>query len=118
MTWRYEQATGKLFHGATFVGEGYSGTGKGRNNPDMQDVPRVGPIPRGTWGIGAPYDHPHLGPFTMNLYEPKDVNITDRDLFRIHGDNVEHDASLGCIILNRALRVQIATSGDYVLEVF
>lgn len=116
--WRYEQATGKLFWGKEFVGEGYSGTGEGRNNPAMQDVPRVGPIPKGRWGIGAAYEHPRLGPFVMNLYEPKGTDFTDRDLFRIHGDNSAHDASQGCIILDRPLRVKIATSGDFVLEVF
>jgi hypothetical protein len=40
-----------------------------------------------------------------------------RDGFLIHGDNVLHDASQGCIILDRAVRNRISSSGGNRLNV-
>ena len=115
--WTYAQRTGALAHDATSEGSGYSGTGRGRNDPDMQALAGVGPIPRGAYRIGAPYDHPHLGPCVMNLTPSPDTETFGRTLFRIHGDNQNHDASHGCIVLGPALRHRIAASGDTDLTV-
>lgn len=122
--WRYHQKTGDLGHvnddGAeTVVGSGYSGRGEGLNNPAKQDVPGVGPIPRGLWSIGAPYHSPNVGPYTMALRPEPDTVTFGRDAFRIHGDNYHQDqsASSGCIILPRPLRERIHESDDNTLEV-
>jgi RHS repeat-associated protein len=88
---------------------GYSGSEDGgRNNPALQDVQSVGPLPRGKYTIAAPRGTPadagHTGPNTMNL-TPADggnpcANTTrDCNSFRIHGDNATHTASQGCLIL-------------------
>lgn len=95
----------------------YSGTGPGRNNPNMQDVPDVGPIPAGKYKIGMAYDDPTLGKIVMHLDPLPGTNTFGRSLFRIHGDNVEHDASHGCVIAAKHIREMINTSRDRVLLV-
>ncbi|WP_457625852.1 tlde1 domain-containing protein [Persephonella sp.] len=86
--------------------KGYSGYGQGKNNPDMQHIPNVGPIPRGLWRLGNRwYNHPRLGKNVINLV-PLPGNTcynTQRecDTFRIHGDSLRNpgNASHGCIVL-------------------
>lgn len=116
--WNYEQTTGRISHDGNFVGIGYSGNSTGKNNPDMEEVQAVGPIPRGQWHIGPVYDHPHLGPVVMNL-TPVGHDAHGRTAFRIHGDSSQHpgEASDGCIVASRAIREQIALSTDKVLYV-
>ena len=58
LDWVYSQSTGQITHvdsngNSTDVGTGYSGHGEGVNNPEMQNVPSTGPIPQGTYAIGA-----------------------------------------------------------------
>jgi len=55
--WVYDQKTGELSHvsstgKSTEVGTGYSGRGKGLNNPKDQNLSGIGPIPQGKWHIG------------------------------------------------------------------
>lgn len=118
--YRYTQETGQLYIGSTFLGEGYSGTGPGRNNPDMESVANIGPIPKGIYAIIRPaYQHEHLGPIVMNLEPKKLTNTFGRSLFRVHGNNAGNDASHGCIILGPAIRRQIADNVDeHFLEVY
>lgn len=118
MTWRYQQSTGALTQDAEFIGTGYSGTGDGHNNPSMQDVQGVGPIPRGQYIIGEAYDNMGgLGPCVMHLDPYPNTNTFGRSLFRIHGDNPEHDASHGCVVLGPGIRHLIADSDDRTLVV-
>ena len=117
MTWIYKQTDGELLHNDVFVGTGYSGAGVGRNNPAMQNVSGIGPIPEGDYTIGLSYRHPRLGPCTMNLDPVSGTQTFGRDAFRIHGDNVSHDASHGCIILGPSIRTLIDESGDRFLSV-
>lgn len=118
MTWTYSQTSGRLTQNGTFEGTGYSGTGPGRNNPEMQDVPNVGPIPAGTFAIGAAYDDMGgLGPCVMHLDPVGDTDTFGRSLFRIHGDSLNHDASHGCVILGPSIRHLIAASNDRMLTV-
>jgi lipoprotein-anchoring transpeptidase ErfK/SrfK len=83
------------------IATGYSGNGNGLNNPNMQNVADVGPIPRGTWTIGREYNSTTgLGNHMMDLTARAGTNTYNRGLFRIHGDNSaqNHTASHGCII--------------------
>jgi hypothetical protein len=103
------------------AGYGYSGHGEGVNNPALESVPNVGPIPAGRWTIGAAEDNSRLGPVAMPL-TPVDTDATfGRGGFFIHGDSVEfagqEEASHGCIILARDVRELIAASGDTDLAV-
>lgn len=115
--WTYRSSDGELKHNSEFVGTGYSGTGEGRDNPDMESVENVGPIPRGVYTIGDARLSETLGPIVMDLAPAPDTNTFGRFLFRIHGDNARHDASHGCIILGPLIRRAIADSGDRELSV-
>jgi hypothetical protein len=118
----YCQRTGEWFTDGVFVAKCYAGRGLGLNNPDMQDAHNVGPIPRGTYTICAPADHPHLGPFCMYL-EPDPTNdMRGRSAFYFHADRVDSArkpfaASEGCIIGSRPVRGAIWASGDRILHV-
>lgn len=125
MTWRYSQSTGVLSRNGAFVSNGYSGNGRGKNNPSMQAAKAVGPIPRGMWKIvGPPYDSQNVGPYAIKVFAADgtldDTHAgTGRGAFRIHGDSVRNPgtASHGCIILPRAIRQAVWVSGDRDLEV-
>jgi hypothetical protein len=114
--WIYTQINGELNHDGVFEGNGYSGKGEGRDNPEMEAAPSVGPIPKGLYHIADSRTSDRLGPIVMDL-DPVGHNALGRTLFRIHGDNARHDASDGCIILGRATREAIATSPDKELTV-
>lgn len=123
--WVWDQSAGELRRNGQLVSKGYSGNGRGKNNPSMQAAVGVGPVPRGKWKIGAPYDSANVGPYALKLdavdAKPGDDThqSTGRGAFRIHGDSVKNPgtASHGCIILPRAIRQQIWASGDRDLEV-
>ena len=120
--WTFHQATGLLAHNGESVSTGYSGFGEGRSNPALQQVPDVGPIPRGLWTIGAPECvttvGPH-GPFVLPLIPQDGTETYGRSGFLIHGDSPAHagSASHGCIVIDRHTREAIAGSHDLVLEV-
>ncbi|WP_111932006.1 tlde1 domain-containing protein [Paraburkholderia bryophila] len=119
MPWTFQQSTGKLSFNGEPVETGYSGAATGKNNPAMQSIQNVGPIPRGSWQIGAPHSSPHTGSFTLNLAPMVGTNTFGRSAFRIHGDSTAHpgQASDGCIIMGVHTRHRIWSSGDRRLEV-
>ena len=122
--WTWDQSAGVLSRAGKIVSRGYSGAGRGKNNPAMQAAVGVGPVPRGRWMIGAPYNSANVGPYALRL-EAQDGTIDDRHAgtgrgaFRIHGDSIRSPgtASHGCIILPRLIRELIWKSGDRELEV-
>lgn len=115
--WSYSQSTGRLSYAGSLVATGYSGAaGPGRNNPAMQAVHDVGPIPQGGYSIGPAFDAPVQGPCSMRL-SPQGPDPFDRTGFMIHGDNATHDASTGCVVLPLEARLTIALGKDPELEV-
>lgn len=115
---RYNSDTGQMLNAVgAHIGTGYSGTGEGRNNPAMENVQGVGPIPRGMYRIGAARHSDRLGPIVMNLDPMLGTNVFGRSLFRIHGNNAANDASHGCIILDHHIREEVAAYDDKELEV-
>lgn len=107
--WLYVQSTGRLYRpDGSWCGTGYSGHGEGINNPAMQEVRNVGPIPCGLYTIGHAMDHPLLGPFAIPLIPNPFNQMFGRSHFYCHGDNAEHNASLGCIIQQRPCREELA----------
>jgi Protein of unknown function (DUF2778) len=123
--WTYQQSTGRLSRDGKFVSAGYSGKGRGVNNPALQGVAGIGPIPVGIWRITEMYNSKNVGPYTLRL-EAVDAKrgddrheATGRGAFRMHGDNVRGDrsASEGCIIMPKAVRVAVWTSKDRDLRV-
>lgn len=117
--WTWDQSAGTLTRDGLIEGRGYAGHQYGKNNPDAQDAPGIGPVPRGMWTIGEPHTSPTTGPFTMNLDPEPGTDTCGRSAFRIHGDSIANpgEASHGCIILPRPVRVEIWTSGDHTLQV-
>lgn len=119
MAWIYEQLTGRMIGPTGLVATGYSGAGDGKNNPSMQDVKDVGPIPEGFYSINAPINSPTHGPFAMPLTPDLANLMYGRSAFLIHGDSVDHPgaASEGCIIMPRTAREAIWNSTDHRLQV-
>ncbi len=118
--WTYAQKTGELQQNGESVATGYSGTGAGKNNPDMENVPNAGPIPRGDWTIaGPPADSKDHGPYVLKLNPAQETDTHGRSGFLMHGDSREHpgSASHGCVILPRAVREEVWKSGDRDLQV-
>ncbi|HEU5411778.1 MAG TPA: tlde1 domain-containing protein [Candidatus Acidoferrales bacterium] len=118
--WLYEQSTGKLLSTeSVFVACGYSGAGAGKNNPAMESVRELGPIPQGIYAIGAPFDSLEHGPFAMRLAPDAANEMFGRSGFLMHGDSREHPgcASRGCIILPLEARRAVAASADRELRV-
>jgi len=121
--WLYAQATGKLYYvddktgKQTYIGRGYSGKGEGLNNPKMQHVEDVGPIPQGEWTIGEATSK--KGPLTLPLTAAEGTETFGRTGLLIHGDNrfMNYTASKGCIIMPKSIREQINKSEDKKLKV-
>ncbi len=119
-TWTYAQKTGDLQQDGKHVSTGYSGANEGKNNPAMDNVPNVGPIPRGDWTIaGPPVDSKDHGPYVLKLNPAPSTETHGRSGFLMHGDSKEHpgSASHGCVILPRAVREVVWQSGDRDLQV-
>lgn len=122
--WVWKQDEGELWRDSAMVSKGYSGKGRGVNNPALQNVRGVGPIPKGDWRIMNVYNSARVGPFVLTLWR-KDSKLDDydettgRSAFRIHGDSIRAPgtASKGCIILPRLVRERIWKSGDRDLRV-
>lgn len=112
----FAQSDGEIALDDVHEGYGYSGLGEARNNPDMEDVRGMGPIPRGPYRIGPAYHHPKLGPLTFDL-TPIGHAAHGRSAFRIHGDNKSGTASHGCIIAGRTIRQRIRDDNETVLQV-
>ena len=109
MSWIYQQVSGTLYSAdGEMVYTGYSGHGDGLNNPAYENVPDVGPIPRGSFVIGTPHDSETHGPVVLPLTPMESTETFGREGFLMHGDEVEHPgqhlASHGCIIMPRTIR--------------
>lgn len=117
--WVWDQSAGELSRDGRCVSRGYSGRGRGKNNPALQDAVGVGPIPRGLWEITERYDSKNVGPYALKLVPGRNTDPRGRSAFRIHGDSIKNPgtASHGCIILPRIMREKIWQSGDRFLTV-
>lgn len=136
MSWSYSQSTGILGSAdGLFKARGYAGAGAGKNNPDMQNIVDVGPLPQGRYSLGQAFEcthdlesdetcgdchgtakHKH-GPNVIRLIPDPGNEMFGRAGFLIHGDNSTGTASEGCIVMPPATRQQIMDSNDHVIEV-
>lgn len=109
----YNSRSGVLTLRGQVLGIAYSGHGDGLNNPALEAEPGLGPIPRGTYIMGAPHTSQNTGPYTMDL-TPVGHTAFGRSLLRMHGDNRSGDesASHGCIVTNRKIRETIWRLND------
>jgi hypothetical protein len=120
MQFKYEQSTGRLYgQKMNYLATGYSGHGDGLNNTQMEGVKMVGPIPRGEYKIGLPYNSAKCGKFCLPL-TPVGHDALKRTALLAHGDNKNKNktASNGCIILPYAIRVILSQSPDSTLLVY
>lgn len=115
----YEQSSGLIgFRKSpeapvTPLARGYSGYPPHVNEPSSENLRSAGPVPRGSYRIGRPFDHSRLGPVSLWLEPAASNDMHGRSGFLIHGDNSRRNrtGSHGCIILDRAARIAIAASG-------
>jgi len=127
MSWEYGQRSGEWVLGGIVRAIGYSGAPPtwgdggvrqdGRNNPDMQEVAGVGPIPRGAWAmVEMVENHPTLGAYCIRLEPMPGTETFGRDHFWVHGESVTkrpHYSSHGCPVVPGAeKRRGIWESGD------
>jgi hypothetical protein len=98
---------------------GYAGRHTGLNNPSMQHVKGVGPLPEGIYRIEAPHDSETTGPYTLRLVPEPGTEMYGRSSFAIHGDRVgnKRDASHGCIVVGKAQRQEVWESADHRIRV-
>jgi len=118
--WTYIQSDGRLLdRRGEVVAQGYAGLGVGKNNPEMQTVHNVGPLPCGIYGIEAPVDTTLHGPYVLWFIPDPENEMFGRSKFGIHGDSLVHpgSASDGCIIMPPNVRHQIWDSGDHLIRV-
>ena len=127
----YSQGLGTLSTPDGFMAVGYAGFETGKNNPAMQDVRGIGPLPRGLYTITGPEcigtdfpcpdckgatSHKH-GPYVLRLHPDPSNEMHGRSGFLIHGDNGKGTASEGCICIARSPRQQIVSEGYAEVEV-
>jgi lipoprotein-anchoring transpeptidase ErfK/SrfK len=111
----YSQSTGVLCYAPSgenprILARGYSGHPPYVNDAAAQARKAAGPIPRGRYRVGHPFDHVRLGRVVFYL-DPHPANeMFGRSGFFIHGDNRygNRTASHGCIVVNRAARDEVA----------
>lgn len=117
--WYYIQKTGDLLREHNLIAHCYSGFGVGKNNPALQHVPDVGPLPCAVYIIGKPYDSKLRGPFCLPLTPKPGSQMFGRSAFLFHGDSKEHPghASHGCIIGPRSTREFLWSTGERLVTV-
>jgi hypothetical protein len=123
--WIYHVPAGKFYDatGKALPWVFYSGHDAGLNNPALAADANVGPVPAGTYEIGAPFTHDRLGPFTMRLIPAPGYDMHGRSGFCIHGDTAldvrtgQREASHGCIVGARPGREALWNSGVRTLKV-
>lgn len=103
----YKVETGQLIEDGVPVALGYSGKVPYRNSSLFEHIHGAGPIPRGRYLVHPAFYSQRTGPLALPL-EPIGHDAKGRTALQIHGDDKEHDASSGCIIMPRVIRQGIA----------
>lgn len=118
----YHQASGLLqTPQGQFVALGWAGNHAGKNNPSMESVHDIGPLPRGLYRVGPWEDqHPGLGPLVAHLEQVQGDSF-GRSGFYFHGPSMDPahmgQESKGCIVVQHASREKVkqaAPDGSYV----
>jgi len=118
MNLNYSQTSGQMTQDdGTLVATGFSGnnsrpgvnpTGiQGYNNPEMQSVHKIGPLPQGTYSVGKWGYHPELGNDSAPLTQTSGETY-GRDGFYIHGPGEDvANSSEGCIVIPHTERLAV-----------
>ena len=119
MNLNYSQTSGQMTQDdGTLVATGFSGNNsrpgvnpnhlQGMNNPEMQSVHCIGPLPQGTYSVGPWGPHSELGPNSAALTQTSGETY-GRDGFYIHGpgENDPENSSEGCIVIGHDERIAV-----------
>jgi len=108
----YKQSTGEVRdEQGAFVALGWAGNTAGKNEPTMEHVRCIGPLPAGLYQVG-PWEaqHPGLGPWVARLTQIEGETF-GRDAFYFHGPSMDPahygQESKGCIVLPRVGRDRV-----------
>lgn len=115
MSWEYEVSTAKFYKNGIFEYQAsYAGAPGYKNDSAFECVKDNGPVPRGRYAIGSPYNSAYTGSYTLSLNPNSRNNMCGRFAFKIHGDSKARPglASNGCIVAPLAVRQKIWLSGD------
>lgn len=67
MTWEYDVATHTFTRDGESYTADYAGASGYKDDTSQECVKNSGPLPRGTYTIGAPHHSPHTGKYTLDL---------------------------------------------------
>ncbi|HXS98761.1 MAG TPA: tlde1 domain-containing protein [Candidatus Limnocylindrales bacterium] len=117
--WTFDSGTGAIAQNGCVRGYGYAGHGVGKNNPVLERVANVGPIPRGEYTGASIENSPKLGVDSIALAPKSGTDTHGRGAFFWHGENPAHpgESSEGCIVSAHWLRWAFWQSGDHDLTV-
>ena len=119
ITITYSQSNGLIVNSdGGQIAAGWAGHGQGKNNPIMEDVQCVGPLPRGLYRVGEWQTHPRLGQHCAPLTQVQGESF-GRSGFWIHGPSRDPEKygqeSEGCIVVPHDPRLGLeALAPDYV----
>ena len=128
---KYSQSTGQWTRDDKFVCRGWAGNHLGKNNPEMENVHCVGPLPQGKYKLrwidentANMTDQAHmrkLGTLIAELIPDSSNNMFGRSDFFFHGPSKDlakyGQESEGCIVAQRLDRLIVKNSLDLDLEV-
>jgi len=120
MPWVYKISVHKFYlNGVYQFDASYAGRPGFKNDSAYECVKGKGPLPRGTYTIGAAFYHHKTKAYTMRLTPYPENPMCGRDGFMIHGNSGAHplSASDGCIILDFRYRKIINENRDKILVV-
>ena len=101
----YSQQTGLLKYDGFVIALGFAGCGRGRNNPDCQNLRDRGPLPRGKYRITEILADSIVGKIAFPLEPLPETKMDGRKgPFWIHGG----EWSRGCPILELSDREKLA----------
>ena len=94
-----------------YSGGGSQGLSQYRNNPTVDHIENLGPLPAGVYTIGQPENLEVLGVIVFKLTPDLTNDMHGRSGFYVHGDNrwMNYTASDGCIIMKREDRLRLAS---------
>jgi hypothetical protein len=122
--WLYLSRSGALLRSLPtghreIVAYGFAGRREGLNDPDLQHVKGIGPLPEGLYTIEAPHDSATTGPYTLRLVPHPNNRMFGRSSFAMHGPNkaAPAESSHGCMVFEITRRRLTWESGDHTLKV-
>lgn len=128
----FKQSTGELTVDNGLIGNGWAGNDynpefnpgriHGKNNPLMQRVHNIGPLPQGFYTLGPWEDHHEgLGPLVAPLVPDGDTEMYGRNGFYCHGPSFDvakqGNESRGCVVTWHNVRQHIKDLGVTRLQV-